>query len=120
MMKYLLKTEELAMFLASLALFIYLGYSLPLFIILILIPDLGMVGYILNSEIGAITYNLTHHKAIAITVLLLGCFLNKDLLVALGIIMFAHSSMDRVLGYGLKYKDSFQNTHLGKIGKNKS
>ncbi len=31
--------------------------------------------------------------------------------------LFAHSSMDRMLGYGLKYEDSFGNTHLGMIGK---
>jgi hypothetical protein len=34
-----------------------------------------------------------------------------------GIILFTHSSMDRVFGYGLKYPDSFNNTHLGPIGK---
>ena len=28
-----------------------------------------------------------------------------------------HSSFDRVLGYGLKHEDAFQNTHLGRIGR---
>lgn len=31
--------------------------------------------------------------------------------------MLAHSSLDRVLGYGLKYPDSFSHTHLGRIGR---
>jgi hypothetical protein len=31
--------------------------------------------------------------------------------------LFGHSNMDRLLGYGLKYPDAFQNTHLGVIGK---
>jgi uncharacterized protein DUF4260 len=31
--------------------------------------------------------------------------------------LFEHSSFDRVLGYGLKHEDAFQNTHLGRIGK---
>lgn len=31
-------------------------------------------------------------------------------------IMFAHSSLDRCVGYGLKYGDGFQHTHLGRIG----
>lgn len=35
------------------------------------------------------------------------------LLSLIGIVMLAHSSLDRVLGYGLKYPDSFQRTHLG-------
>ena len=29
--------------------------------------------------------------------------------------LFAHSSFDRVMGYGLKHEDAFQNTHLGRI-----
>ncbi|MFN8388163.1 MAG: DUF4260 family protein [Anaerolineales bacterium] len=28
-----------------------------------------------------------------------------------------HSSFDRVLGYGLKHEEAFQNTHLGRIGR---
>jgi uncharacterized protein DUF4260 len=35
-----------------------------------------------------------------------------------GTILLGHSSLDRVFGYGLKYPDAFQNTHLGVIGKN--
>ena len=31
--------------------------------------------------------------------------------------LFGHSSFDRIMGYGLKHEDAFQNTHLGKIGK---
>ena len=31
--------------------------------------------------------------------------------------LFGHSSFDRVMGYGLKHEDSFQNTHLGGIGR---
>ena len=37
---------------------------------------------------------------------------------ALHAILFGHSSFDRVLGYGLKHEDAFQNTHLGRIGRN--
>jgi hypothetical protein len=36
---------------------------------------------------------------------------------ALCAIVLGHSSLDRVFGYGLKYPDAFQNTHLGRIGK---
>jgi hypothetical protein len=31
--------------------------------------------------------------------------------------LFGHSAFDRMLGYGMKYTDSFQHTHLGLIGK---
>jgi hypothetical protein len=33
-----------------------------------------------------------------------------------GLIPLAHSSLDRVLCNGLKHPDSFQHTHLGRIG----
>jgi len=29
--------------------------------------------------------------------------------------LFGHSNSDRVMGYGLKHEDAFQNTHLGRI-----
>jgi hypothetical protein len=35
------------------------------------------------------------------------------------LIFLAHSTFDRVAGYGLKYFDSFDHTHLGWIGKSK-
>jgi hypothetical protein len=50
-------------------------------------------------------------------VYVLGAYFNNQLLQLIGLILFGHSSMDRALGYGLKYPDSFQNTHLGIIGK---
>ncbi len=31
--------------------------------------------------------------------------------------LFGHSSFDRVMGYGLKHEDAFQNTHLERIGR---
>ncbi|NWF63764.1 MAG: DUF4260 family protein [Chloroflexi bacterium] len=34
-----------------------------------------------------------------------------------GIVFFAHSSVDRIFEDGLKHKDAFQNTHLGRIGR---
>jgi hypothetical protein len=36
-----------------------------------------------------------------------------------GLIFMAHSCFDRVAGYGLKYFDSFDHTHLGWVGKSK-
>jgi hypothetical protein len=36
-----------------------------------------------------------------------------------GVILFGHSSMDRMMRYGLKYFTGFRFTHLGKIGKEK-
>lgn len=120
-MKTTLKLEEAAMTAVAIYfLSIYnLGISIWLWILLFFTPDIGMLGYIINTKVGTITYNIFHHKGIAIALAAIGFFLHNDVLVAIGILLFAHSSFDRVLGYGLKYTDSFQNTHLGKIGKEK-
>lgn len=40
---------------------------------------------------------------------------NKE--IVLKAILFGHSAMDRIFGYGLKFNDNFKNTHLGWIGK---
>jgi hypothetical protein len=43
-------------------------------------------------------------------------WLNHHLLSVIGVILFGHSAMDRIFGYGLKFDDDFKNTHLGRIG----
>jgi hypothetical protein len=82
---------------------------------LILAPDIGMLGYVAGPKTGAFTYNLFHHKGIALVVLLLGWQLSNDWVVLAGIVIFGHSSLDRMLGYGLKYSDGFKHTHLGRL-----
>jgi hypothetical protein len=116
-MKNLLKLEEAFMFGLSIFLFSKLDYAWWWYPALILAPDLSMVGYLINTRVGAMTYNFIHHKALGIGVFVLGVLLANQLLQLIGLILFGHSSMDRVLGYGLKYPDSFQNTHLGVIGR---
>ena len=94
-----------------------LGLSVWTWVILFFTPDIGMLGYLVNSRFGAVTYNLFHHKGIAIAVLGLGILINNDNLIAAGILLFAHSFFDRIWGYGLKFPDSFKNTHLGSLEK---
>ena len=116
-MKNLLKLEEFLLFCLSLFLFSQLDYSWGLYALLFLTPDLSMLGYLVNPRIGAWTYNLIHHKGLAIMPHALGFLLTAPWLMFAGTLLFAHSSFDRILGYGLKHEDSFQNTHLGRIGK---
>ncbi len=117
MMKAILKLEEFSMLLAGIYIFSLLGYSWWVFILLLLTPDIGMVGYIINNSVGAFTYNILHHRTTAILCLALGLFLSSNILLLIGIILFCHACMDRALGYGLKYSDSFWHTHLGQIGR---
>lgn len=114
-MKLSLKLEELAQMLFGIFLFSQLNFAWWWFLVLILTPDIGMLGYIINTKIGAYTYNLFHHKGIALAILIFGMYQQIEYLELAGIILFSHSAMDRMLGYGLKYVDSFKNTHLGKL-----
>ena len=115
-MKILLKLEALSLTLLSVYLFLPLGYAWWWYPLLFLTPDLGMLGYLINPRLGAWTYNLVHHQAVAIVLYLLGLALSSPLWQAVGLIMLGHSSFDRVFGYGLKYFDSFKHTHMGQIG----
>ncbi|MDP2688174.1 MAG: DUF4260 domain-containing protein [Aequorivita sp.] len=115
-MKTILKIEELAQFILGIFLFSQLNFAWWWFPALLLLPDIGMLGYLINPKIGAFIYNIFHHKAIAIVIGLIGFYFSNSFLILIGVILFSHASFDRVFGYGLKYPDSFKNTHLGSIG----
>jgi uncharacterized protein DUF4260 len=116
-MNALIKLEELGMFLFGIYVFSSLPYEWWWFPILILTPDISMVGYLVNDKVGAVLYNIFHHKAIALAMIFLGYYLPDSLIVLIGSILLAHSSMDRFFGYGLKTFQGFKFTHLGRIGK---
>ncbi len=127
-MKNVLKLEELAQLLGCIALLAMNGVPWWAYLILVMGPDISMLGYLIGTRMGAFTYNLFHHKAFALLVggigsasLMLSLVdstpaMSKVLMLA-GIIPYGHSSLDRLFGYGLKFSDGFQHTHLGWIGK---
>jgi hypothetical protein len=116
-MKITLKLEELAM--TAIAIYFLsihnLGISFWWWSLIFFSPDISMLGYLLNTRVGAISYNLFHHKGVALVTMGIGYYLHVDLVTAIGILLFAHSSFDRTMGYGLKYPESFKNTHLGTL-----
>jgi hypothetical protein len=116
-MKQLLRLEEAAMFLLSISLIATLPYAWYWWLIWILTPDLSMLAYLGGNKIGAIGYNIVHHKGVAIAVYLGGLYTHHPAVAYAGLILFGHSCMDRGMGYGLKYFSGFGDTHLGNIGK---
>jgi hypothetical protein len=119
-MKQLIKAEEAAMLVLSIFLWAQLHFAWYWWLIWILAPDLSMLAYPLGgNKVGAIVYNLVHHKGVAIAIYFVGWYLGDRYLKGAGMILLGHSCMDRAMGYGLKYFSSFQETHLGKIGKEK-
>ena len=82
----------------------------------LLVPDVFMAGYLRGSRLGAQLYNLAHSTALPAAMIGLGWWQGQHLVLALGLIWLAHVGVDRLLGYGLKYDDHFQHTHLGHLG----
>ncbi|MBS1597786.1 MAG: DUF4260 domain-containing protein [Bacteroidetes bacterium] len=115
-MKNIIRLEELGMFVLGIYLFSQLNFSWWWFPALLLAPDVSAVGYLAGNKTGAICYNFFHHKGVAIVVYLAGVYFRSEALQLAGVILFAHSSMDRLFGYGLKYFEGFKSTHLGSIG----
>lgn len=81
-----------------------------------LLPDLGMIGYLANTTAGSITYNAVHTEIMPV-ILLCAAYANGRTLrsgaVAASFIWLAHINMDRMIAAGLKYHDGFGHTHLG-------
>ena len=94
-----------------------LGLPVWIWVLLFFSPDISMLGYLISTRTGAYCYNLFHQRGVALVVLSLGLLTHNNVLVAVGTLLFAHSSFDRMMGYGLKYTDDFKHTNLGWMGK---
>ena len=116
-MKNLLKLEEFAMFTICVYALFLLKAEWWCYLLLLLGRDISMIVYLAGNKIGAGFYNLFHYKGIAVSIFLAGLITNNLPLQIAGIILFSHSSMDRMFGYGLKHFEGFKYTHLGLIGK---
>jgi hypothetical protein len=115
-----LRAEGLAVLAAGLAGFLFLGLPWWVFLLLLIVPDVSMVGYLRGPRVGAIAYNVAHDLFTGVALTGLGLALGSVPLATIGTILVAHSGMDRMMGYGLKLPSSFQDTHLGRIGRDPS
>ena len=115
----LLRTEGAALLALSVVLYAKVGRSWLLFVVLLLAPDLGAVGYVRGTRVGALAYDLLHTTLPPATLAAAGVLVGSSLAWSIAIVWFAHIGLDRALGYGLKYPDSFRHTHLGWIGRNR-
>jgi hypothetical protein len=117
-----IKIEEAAITAVSIYFLSKFNLGLPVWAMVLLFfsPDLSMLGYLVSTRIGAFTYNLFHHRGLALALLATGFIMHLDILITGGLLLVAHSSFDRMLGYGLKFTDDFKHTSLGWIGKEKT
>jgi hypothetical protein len=111
----LLRLEGFVLLAVSVALFFHLGGMLWHFLLLLLVPDLTMIGYALNVRVGAVVYNAGHTLAVPVALGGAALLTNRPEIVPFILIWTAHIGMDRMLGYGLKYPTYFADTHLQRL-----
>jgi hypothetical protein len=111
----LLRIEEASLLLLAIFLYQHLRCSWLLFAVLFLAPDLSMLGFLLNPRAGVATYNLVHTLWLPIAIFFAGDLLHWQAAPAIALIWIAHIAMDRLLGFGLKYRTFFKDTHLQHI-----
>ena len=112
LLRILLQGEGAIVFVAALIAYGTSGANLWVFFILLLAPDLFMLGYLAGPRLGALVYNIGHTYLAPVLVLSPFWFAGSPSALPFALIWVAHIGMDRAVGYGLKYPDGFKRTHL--------
>lgn len=85
--------------------------------LMLLAPDLAMLGYLAGPRVGAAVYNLAHLYGAGLILMLVGVATGAPALIAAGALWMAHVGIDRACGFGLKLAQGVRETHLGRIGR---
>ena len=96
--------------------FVELGFSWWWLAVLFLLFDVSMIGYVRSPSLGAWTYNAVHSYVGPATGGVVAVVTSSRDLAFVSLVWAFHIGIDRLLGYGLKLRDRFTNTHLGEIG----
>ena len=111
----LLRLEGLTVFIAAIVAYAHQGGSIWLFLALLLAPDLGALGYLMNLRVGSMAYNAVHIYTLPTLLAAVAFAFNLPTVLLIALIWFAHIGMDRVAGYGLKYPTEFKDTHMHRV-----
>jgi hypothetical protein len=111
----LLRAEGGIVFAVSILLYGEIGASWTLFVILVLVPDLSILGYLSGVRFGTAVYNVFHVLVTPLLLIALSILCKQFWLLPYGLIWTAHIGVDRLLGFGLKYPTQFRDTHLHRL-----
>jgi hypothetical protein len=111
----LLHAEGGAIFAMSLFFYQHNHGGWGLFTLLFLVPDLFMLGYLVNTRVGAAIYNLVHTLTAPSLMLAVGLLAARPVAISVALIWAAHIGFDRLLGFGLKYPTHFKDSHLQRV-----
>jgi Domain of unknown function (DUF4260) len=113
--RLLLRLEGLVLFACAIALYVREDYSILALVLLFLAPDLSFLGLAGGPRVGAVAYDAAHTYVGPILLASVSAIVEWDAGVMLGLIWLAHIGIDRALGYGLRYPDTFSETHLQRV-----
>ena len=120
MLKHIISLEYLFAAVLTALFFVTVGrFDWWWLIVLFLLFDISMVGYVVNQKIGALTYNMGHSLIGPAILAAIYIATNNQAVLFITSLWLFHIFVDRALGYGLKHSTGFEHTHLGKIGKAK-
>jgi hypothetical protein len=111
----LVRVENAALAAAAVFAFHAVGGVWWLFAALFLLPDLSMAGYLAGPSMGARFYNSVHTYIMPVSITAIGWITGHDLWLEIALVWCAHIGVDRALGFGLKYREGFADTHLGLV-----
>lgn len=111
----LLHLEGAALLLLATAAYFRLGQPWWLFLLLLLAPDLSLLGLLAGPRVGAVAYDAVHTMVGPLLLLAAGWWLGAGTAVAVALVWLAHLGMDRMLGLGLRYADGRNETHMGRV-----
>ena len=113
--RLLLHSEGALVFFATILFYRHLHASWLLFALLFLAPDFFMLGYLAGVSAGAACYNFAHTYLAPAALIVISLFAAKPALLPLATIWICHIGFDRMLGFGLKYRTQFKDTHLQRL-----
>jgi hypothetical protein len=110
-----LQAEGAAIATVCILLYSHLGGGWGMFALLILSPDVFMLGYLRSPQLGAVVYNIGHSYLSPLALAAIAWGSDAPTGLHLALIWGAHIGADRAIGYGLKYANHFKDTHLGRV-----
>jgi hypothetical protein len=110
--KIILQLEAAGVLAAAVMAYAWNGGGWLMFVLLFLVPDISMLGYLSGPRLGAAIYNLAHTYMLPAALAVYGLYQSQPLALDIALIWIAHIGFDRLLGFGLKYQKAFRHTHL--------
>ncbi|WP_251943880.1 DUF4260 family protein [Staphylococcus sp. Marseille-Q5304] len=84
----LIRLENAFVFITAVIIYFMFGFSLWIFLLFLLVPDISMLGYLIDKKIGSYVYNIGHSYIVPILITLFYLVIGENLLLEIALIWF--------------------------------